>query len=163
MKAIKKISALALVLIMAMAVLAGCGGNQDNPKVNSDEQGIIDITAKLQKCMNDLDILGIYDCVEPEASAQVIDELESNLQLLGISLEDFKNSEYYSTFVEQFKAEMPFDIQTAKFEVTNIQIDGETATADLIASAEGIEDVTNKFSYVKVDGTWYIDPSVFGM
>lgn len=159
MKAMKKVSALVLVLIMAMTVLAGCGGNSANP----DEQGIKDITAKFQKCMNDMDILGIYDCVEPDTGAQVKEQLETSLEALGMSMDDFKESEYYTAIIEKFETAMPFDIKTVKLEVTNIKIDGEKATADVIAKADGVEDETQSLSYVKVDGSWYIDSSTLGM
>lgn len=156
MKTIKKVSALILVLVMAMTVLAGCGGN-------SDEQGIKDVTAKFQKCMNNMEILEIYDCIDPEVASQTMEQLETSLAALGMSMDDFKNSEYYTSFIEQFEASMPFDIKTVKFEVQNIKVSGETATAEVIASADGVEDSTNTLGYVKVDGVWYLDSSALGM
>lgn len=159
MKTMKKVSALVLVLIMAMTVLAGCGGNSGG----ADEQGIKDVTAKFQKCMNDLDILGIYDCIEPEAGAKVKEQLETSLEALGMSMDDFKESEYYTAIIEQFESSMPFDIKTVKLEISNIKIDGEKATADVVAKADGVEDETQSLSYVKVDGSWYIDSSALGM
>lgn len=159
MKTMKKVSALVLVLIMAMTVLAGCGGNSGG----ADEQGIKDVTAKFQKCMNDLDILGIYDCIEPEAGAKVKEQLETSLEALGMSMDDFKESEYYTAIIEQFESSMPFDIKTVKLEISNIKIDGEKATADVVAKSDGVEDETQSLSYVKVDGNWYIDSSSMGM
>lgn len=159
MKTIKKVSALVLVLIMAMTVLTGCGGNSGG----ADEQGIKDVTAKFQKCMNDMDILGIYDCVEPETGAQVKEQLETSLEALRMSMDDFKESEYYTAIIEQFESAMPFDIKTVKLEVSNIKIDGDKATADVVAKEDGVEDETQSLSYVKDDGNWYIDSSALGM
>ena len=58
---------------------------------------------------------------------------------------------------------MPFDIKTVKLEVSNIKIDGDKATADVLAKADGVEDETQSLSYVKVDGSWYVDSSALGM
>lgn len=157
MKTMKKASALVLALIMAMAIFAGCGGG------NADEQGIKDITAKFQKCMNESDIFGIYDCIEPETSAQVMEQLETIISSTGMTIDEFKESEYYTAVIEQFESAVNFDMKTVQLEVNNIKVDGETATADVTAKIDGMDDSTQTMGYVKVDGNWYIDSSSMGM
>lgn len=158
MKVMKKISVLMLALIMAMAIFAGCGSDSGN-----DEQGIKDVTAKLQKCMNEMDVLGIYDCIDPNEATQTMEQLESGLDSLGMTIDDFEKSEYYTSMVESFKSSMPFDVATAKLDVGEIKIDGDTATAQVTASAEGTEGSVQTLNYVKVDGAWYVSADSLGM
>lgn len=152
MKTMKKASALVLALIMAMAIFAGCGGGG-----NSDEQEIKDITAQYQKCMNELDIFGIYDCIEPDASAQIMEQLETIVSATGMTMDEFKESDYYTAVIEQFQSMVSFDLKSVKLEVNNVKVDGDKATADVTAKIDGMADSTQTISYIKVDGKWYID------
>lgn len=152
MKTMKKASAFVLALIMAMTIFAGCGGGG-----NSDEQEIKDITAQYQKCMNELDIFGIYDCIEPDTSAQVMEQLETIISATGMTMDEFKESDYYTAVIEQFQSLVSFDMKSVKLEVNNVKVDGDKATADVTTKIDGMADSTQTISYVKVDGKWYID------
>ena len=119
MKTMKKVSALVLVLVMALSILAGCGGG------NSDEDAIKNVVSQLQKSINDKNMDAMFNCFDPDSAEQLNTYLDT-AESLGLSKEDLAE-EMFSAFGA--------DTKSITMKVEKVTIDGDTATASVTMTA----------------------------
>ena len=147
MKTMKKVSALVLVLVMALSILAGCGGG------NSDEDAIKNVVSQLQKSINDKNMDAMFNCFDPDSAEQLNTYLDT-AESLGLSKEDLAE-EMFSAFGA--------DTKSITMKVEKVTIDGDTATASVTMTAADTEPSTDDLPFMKVDGKWYLDGSSSGI
>lgn len=148
MKAMKKVSALLIAVLLSVAIFAGCGGTGA-----SDEDAIKEVVAQFEKSVQTQNIDDMLKCFDPDSSAEVQTVIDQASEF-GMTKDEIASS---------FFAQLSSNPSSAKFTTENIVIDGETATADVTLNADDVEDSTSELTFKKIDGTWYIDGSGSGL
>lgn len=146
-KTVLKSITFVLVLVMALGVFAGCGGGA------SDEDQIKNVVSKFESALKSGDVFGVLECVDPDTQKEFNAELEAAAKMLGMSLDEFKKSDY----VQSMLGGVFDEYADAKVTAENIKVDGDTATADLTLTLNGENDTEEGVKFVKAGGAWYLD------
>lgn len=129
MKKFTKILALALVLVMGVCVLAGCGGTES--KVEKSVKNFCD---------------GMLDCNFEKAAKYVGDD--------GVKEEILEVAEMYEEDPD-LKDEYLEEMAGSSYKIGDIDVDDDEATAEVTWKQDG-EMFEQTFELEKIDGEWLI-------
>lgn len=129
MKKVTKILALALVLVMAVCSFAACGSDKDS--VEKTVKGYIE-------AVKDMDFEKAMDY----CGGELYDEAKESMGEMESQMGDY--GEVYKSVMEDLE-----------YEIGDIKIDGDEATAEFTMSVMGQEE-SGELLLEKIDGKWKI-------
>lgn len=161
----KRLVSLVLVLALLTVCLSGCSvfrkliEDEPEPQTTADAtQSVEDMLARCVAACNNVDVDGILDCVTPKIAKPA----RTMMNLAG-SLGDKSDEEMLESVLGLLGAEETTNAaevcRTLSAEVQNVEVDGDSATADVtFGFAQGEKRYTGDttLTCVCIDGQWYI-------